>query len=375
FLDLQANAGQTLLSSSSSGDDFNSGNTTQTFTYSFSPYTRHHFGNVADLELRYTNDGVVFDSDGAGDSGSHKINFLLDSGTEFQRMSWGVSGSYRTVDHDDSGGSDGYSDARADVSIPFNRYWATNFYIAYEDNDVESSSDNTGYGGGITWTPNRKISINVTANSEGADFGGGVIWTPNQRTRLELSYGDEFRRESWSFDFSHRSRSGVLSASYSEDHIANARDEILARQTFLLTDAFGNTVVDPITGQPVLVEQDSPDLDDETYVLSRYQLGYDIEIGRRSLLSLNAHHTNRDYQDSPRDQTSWGGSANWSHTLAANLTSTLRVTWDKSSDEGDADDTEDWSLSTGLSYNLTAKTSLTLDLLHYESDSDTSSSG
>jgi len=293
-------------------------------------------------------------------------------------MSWGVSGSYRTVDHDDSGGSDDYSEARADVSIPLNRYWATNFYVAYEDNDVESSSDSpddTGYGGGITWTPNRKISINVTANSEGADFGGGVIWTPNQRTRLALSYGDEFRRESWSFDFSHRSRSGVLSASYSEDHIANARDEILARQTFLLTDAFGNTVVDPITGQPVLVEQDSPDLDDETYVLSRYQLGYDIEVGRRSLLSLNAHHTNRDYQDSPRDQTSWGGSANLSHTLAANLTSTLRVTWDKSSDQEDTDDTEDWSLETGLIYNLTSKTSLTLDLLHYESDSDTSSSG
>jgi len=378
FLDLRANADQTLLSSSSSGDDFNSGNTTQTYTYVFSPYTRHHFGNVADLEVRYTNDGVIYDSDSAGDSTSNKINFLLNSGTEFQRTSWGVNGSYRTVDQDDSGGSDDYSNARADVSIPLNRYWATNFYVAYEDNDVENRSedpDETGYGAGITWTPNRKISINVTANSEGADIGGGVIWTPNQRTSLELSYGYQFRRENWSFDFSHRSRSGVLTASYSEYYNATSRDEILARQTFLLTDAFGNPITDPITGQSILVEQDSPDLDDETYDLSRFQLGYDIEIGRRNLLSLGAHHTNRDYQDSQRDEKSWGGNIKLSHTLAANLTSTLRVTWDKSSDQEDTDDTEDWSLETGLTYNLTNKTSLTLDLLHYESDSDTSSSG
>ena len=57
FLDASANARQTLENSNgrSGGDNVNSDNdTTQTYTYSISPYTRHHFGAYADSTLRYT---------------------------------------------------------------------------------------------------------------------------------------------------------------------------------------------------------------------------------------------------------------------------------------------------------------------------------
>ena len=62
FLDASANARQTLENSNgrSGGDNVNADNdTTQTYTYSISPYTRHHFGAYADSTLRYTFDGVV----------------------------------------------------------------------------------------------------------------------------------------------------------------------------------------------------------------------------------------------------------------------------------------------------------------------------
>ena len=62
FLDASANARQSLKNSfgRSGGDDVNrDDNTTQSYTYSVSPYTRHRFGSYADSTLRYTYDGVI----------------------------------------------------------------------------------------------------------------------------------------------------------------------------------------------------------------------------------------------------------------------------------------------------------------------------
>ena len=379
FLDLRANAGQTLTSRTGAnrGDDFTSGNTIQTFVYSISPYTRHHFGTIADLEVRYTNDGVFLDSDSASNSSSNRVNFSLNSGRGFKAVAWDVIGSYRLVEQEDSGDDDSYADARASVSYALNRYWAPNLFVAYEDNEIETSSKKPSeviYGAGITWTPNRSLAVNLSINSE-SNIGGGVIWTPSKRTELELSYGDDPFNESFLFKLKHRSRRSVISASYSENHTTTSRDELLERQTFELVDSFGNTIVDPITGQPILVEQDSPDLNDETYVLSRFELGYDVNIGRRDSLSFSAHHTNRDYQVSRRSETNWGINAHWSHILAANLRSNLRIAWDTFDGDTDADDSIDWSLGSALTYNLTSKTSLTLDLQHRVNDASTAASG
>ena len=170
FLDVNLNAFQSLISGSgaNSGDDFNNtGNTTQTFTYKISPYTKHHFGRFADLELRYTNDGVLFDDDSVGNSASNKLGFSLNSGKEFQVLSWDVNGNYRRVARDDTDGDDTYQDVRAAVNYRLNEDWATFFYVSYQDNDYETNSDNpsgTAYGGGVTWSPNRKLSLTLTHN-------------------------------------------------------------------------------------------------------------------------------------------------------------------------------------------------------------------
>lgn len=378
FLDLRANAGQTLTSQTGAnrGDDFNSGNTIQTFVYSISPYTRHHFGTIADLEVRYTNDGVILDSDTASNSSSNKVNFSLNSGRGFKAVSWDVIGSYRLVEQEDSGGDDSYADGRASLSYALNRYWAPNFFVAYQDNEFETNSEKPSeiiYGGGITWTPNQTVAVNLSINSE-SNIGGGITWTPSRRTELKLSYGDDPFNESWLFRLKHRARRSVISASYSENHTTTSRDELLERQTFQLVDSFGNTIVDPITGRPILVEQDSPDLNNETYVLSRFELGYDINVGRRDSLSFGAHHTNRDYQVSQNSETNWGVNASWSHILAANLSSNLRFAWDKFDSAMDANDSIDWSLGSGLTYDLTRKTSLTLELQHRVNDASNSTS-
>jgi len=104
FLDARANADQNLILGfgRAGGDDFNdTRNTTQTFTYAISPYTKHHFGNYADLELRYTYDQVLYSESSARDSHSNSVDFSLDSGRKFQQIPWSITGRYRRVTYDE----------------------------------------------------------------------------------------------------------------------------------------------------------------------------------------------------------------------------------------------------------------------------------
>ncbi len=59
FIDVNANAGMTLIDSTktvASDSNTNSNNTTQTYSLSVSPYARYHFGSFADGTLRFTTD-------------------------------------------------------------------------------------------------------------------------------------------------------------------------------------------------------------------------------------------------------------------------------------------------------------------------------
>ena len=376
FLDVSANAAQALLSrtGASSGDDFNNtDNQTQTFTYYITPYTRHHFGSYADLELRYTHDGVLIESGTAGDSFSNGLSFSFDSGRAFQALSWSVNGSYSQVERDSSDAQDKYRNARARVNYAINRYWAPFVYVAYQDNDFSTSSDNPSgsvYGAGVTWSPKQNLSFELTYNSEGANIGAGVRWNPNERTSLDLSYGNDFLRKAWSFNFSHRQRSSSLSASYSEDFVSTARDELLARETFQQFDNFGNPILDPVTGRPIFITLDSPDLNDETYILKRFTLSYDILIGKRNSVAVSSSYSNREYQVSKEKSDTLSASVNWSRKLAANLNSDLGLSWNSTDSQTSDGGSEQWFLNAGLSYRLTAKTTVAFNLQHVEKDSD-----
>lgn len=380
FLDVNLNAFQSLISASgaNSGDDFNNtGNTTQTFTYSISPYTKHHLGGFADLELRYTNDGVFLDTNSAGDSSSNGISFQLSSGRNFQILSWNVNGSYRQVDRDESGAGDTYSKVHASVNYRLNRNWAPFLYVSYQDNEYETNSDNpsgVAYGGGVTWTPNRELSLQLSHNSEGAAFGGKLTWKPNIRTTVDLSYGDDPYHEDWAFNLSHRQRRSTLKASYSVNHISSARDELLQRQTFQLVDNFGNPILDPITGQPILIPLDNPNLSDETYTLSRFSLGYDILVGKHDNISFEGTFSNRDYQVSLEEEETWGLNARWSHYVRANLSTNLGINWEQSNNKSTGEETTQWRLNTGLNYQLGSKTTLGLDLYHVENQASDNTS-
>jgi len=133
-----------------------------------------------------------------------------------------------------------------------------------------------------------------------------------------------------------------------------------------LVDNLGNPILDPVTGEPVLIPLDTPDLNDETYTLSRFTLGYDILVGRKDNISFEGTYSNRDYQVSNEEEETWGGSARWSHYLKANLSTNLRLYWEKTDNNSTGEDSTLWRVNTGLSYKLGPKTNLNLDLHHID---------
>ena len=355
FLDASANAflNQRSSSSGNTGDGASNNNdTTQTYTYLVSPYTRHRLGSYADSELRYPHDGVVNTSGNAENSTSDMLELSIDSGTRFGKTPWGIEGTYQKIDYDDSDDNSKVRNVRGTLSYRLNRVWQANSLIGYENNDIESSSD----------------------DPESVNWGVGATWTPSARTRLKFGYGKRFFGENFYFDFSHRRKRSVWTASLTHD-LASSRQEQLERQTFPLEDAFGNPILDP-SGQPITVDVDSSNLTDAWYQLDRFQTSYTLR-GKRDTFTLNAFASERDYLDFSREEKRYGFSASWSHGLSAITGANLTVGWDKFKPKGtlgqnftEDDDNDTWVISTGLTHELTTKTNLSLDLSHRDRSSD-----
>jgi len=357
FLDVKANADQTLIFpfGPSGGDDFNNTrNTTQTFTYSVSPYTLLHFKGYADLQLRYTHDQVIYSENIARDSYSDGVSFNLDSGRRFTQVPWNVTGEYRRVRYDEQGGpldfgrDNQFRTTLATVGYQLSRKWRPNLYVGYDNNDFATLQN----------------------EPKGAIYGAGVTWTPNPRTELDLAYGHRFFGNNWYMTFNHKQRRSVFRANLTHD-IQTSRDETLNRRTFQPDDPFGNPVIDPITGQPIELIDDTPTLSTQAYVLSRFDLGYNLLLNRRDTVGLSAYYTIRDYQVTLREELRRGINASWSHGLSANTNANLRLWWEKFRLASDVSDDTTWRISLGVTHRLTKRTSLSLDLRHLERDSAT----
>jgi uncharacterized protein (PEP-CTERM system associated) len=352
FLDVQADAGQSLISNSGvgTGDDINNtGNTTQTFRYSITPYTRHRFGRFADLEVRVTHDQVIYDDVSSGDSTSQSIQTSLSSGRHFGKLEWDLNGSARQVNQDDDGDDDEFRELRLQVGYVLNRTWKPSLYIGWEDNEIEADSEKT----------------------SGVIYGAGVTWTPGPRTKMSFRYGHRFFGEDWSLSFNHRQRRSAINLSYSRE-LSSSRDELLSDRTFQLFDSLGNPISSPALDQVSSIDLSSAGLRDDNYVLDRFDLGYTLKIRRRDTLSFNTHYTKRDSQSTGGDETGWGLGASWEHGLAANLNGTLSASWERLDDDSGNDDR--WDLKAGINYRLSVKTSMGFELRHASRATDVSGS-
>ncbi len=348
FLDASANARQALIDSNgrSGGDNVNNDNdTTQTFNYSISPYTLHHFGNYADSELRYRYSNVINNNSDTSNSGSHSVRYSLDSGTRFPVVPWSLSANYNHVNYDDGGNNSNTYHAEGDSSYVLSRIWSANFYGFYDKYDIQTDQSNdAGWGG-----------------------GSGFTWTPSGRTSLRVAYGYRVL-SGWNlyFDWSHRRKRSNWTASLTHD-VQTSRDEQLSQRTF---DDEGNPIFNP----------DAPDLrNNEFYTNDTLRTGYTLS-GKRYSWGISAHATRREGQESGDKNDTYGASTTLGHPITPKTSSNLSLSWSSSNRDNnsernaddDYDDAHNWTISAGLSHTLGPNTSLSFDLRHRKRISDRS---
>ncbi|MDH3979097.1 MAG: TIGR03016 family PEP-CTERM system-associated outer membrane protein [Gammaproteobacteria bacterium] len=247
FVDASSGMGQSIIDASdsvSTGNLGNTGNRTNFYTYSLSPYIQPHFGGYADGLFRYTHSEVALDR-GASDSSIESLDAGLTSGRNFGPFSW--SANYNYSDQQRSTASNAkFENSNAQARYRISRRFSLVGSAGYSSNEFESSRDvvNGSYwSAGVFLQPSRYYSLEA---QQGNNLKTATVSLyPTRRTSMLATYSDQSvglnPGEVWSGSLSHYTRRTTWSASYREDTTTQ-------QQLFLEPGGFVIIGVDPLTG-------------------------------------------------------------------------------------------------------------------------------
>jgi len=314
------------------------GGTADVITGSLTPIVRHHFGRWADAEVRTT--FSLVDNSGASGSKTRSLEARIDSGSRFARLPWSVTFSRRR-EHGDSGARSVFQRLQATVRYRISRRYELNLRAGTENNSFARRAGSSP--SGLTWR-------------------AGAVWNPTPRTSIDLGFEDRFFGTAFSLDARHRSRRAVLTARYAEDTTTSSQIQ-LQRQLIPLTDAFGEPILDPDSGQAVLIPTDTPALSEEVIVRQRLDAGVTVK-GRRSEASLKLFNDRRAFQLTGDSERTFGLSASASRRLSRLIGARLSGSWQRTKPRAGGPRETRFELGAGLSRQLSGSISLNLDLRH-----------
>ncbi|MCF6353701.1 MAG: TIGR03016 family PEP-CTERM system-associated outer membrane protein [Candidatus Polarisedimenticolaceae bacterium] len=310
----------------------------QTYTYSLSPYTRHHLGRYADILARYTFNQVINSGGRSLDSYSNQAVISINSGSYFTRFPWGVSYRQSRINNEGGAAASETTSINANISYVYNRKWRINLNGGKVDYDIQSSRSSTD---SVTWST-------------------GATWTPTPRTDIDFSYGRQMFGQNYGFDLNHRWRRATWRASYKKA-LTNSRAQQLAQSN----NAIGFSGNQSANYQRY---SDYATLTDEYYVIETLNTGFTLGT-RRSNFSVDAHFTRREYEVSGNKGRDIGTNTSWSRQLTPKTDLKAAVSWQKNRANENAREDTRWTWSLGLSKRLTEQTSANLDYKHRRLDS------
>ncbi|BBP02813.1 hypothetical protein TPL01_02450 [Sulfuriferula plumbiphila] len=330
-------------------------NLTTVGTYSISPYIKKRFDSFADANLRVSQSGVYYDTQGISNTVSDSVVGALTSGSAFNDLFWGINYSYNKN---------------------------KNQFIA--DTEFERASATLGYA--LT----RKFRVNATAGQErnnyislsGSKIGGpfwnaGFIWAPTSRTSVAATYGHRFFGRTYSFDLSERTRHTNWRAGYSEDLATSSATSLsyavlggfyvcqtipagysyfpsTASPTgFVVAIPLGNPVP---AGCQLAVAAVTPSLSlvNEVFILKNLTAGVGVNVGK-SDYNLGLYSLRRDLQTSGTYDRQSGVNAGWNWHFAPRTTFNLygnlaRIQVPSQNRQDDL-----WSIAGGLTHQFQPK--------------------
>jgi len=321
FLNATAFAGLTSgTSTSASVDEVSSDSESiQTYSFSLSPIFQQSLGRHANLVSRNRFYYSGSDDSDREETTSRSLNLGIESGRGAGRTTWFAG--YTNTYTDSSGREETVESLNTGVGYRLNRSWQVNAGLGYGDSDASTlRSSNSG----MTW--------NLGAN-----------WTPNPRTNASFSYGENYWGEEWSGAFTHSTRR--TKASIKSSRSLTRSSTLLANSaTFAVLNPDGTPVLDPITGDPLVVTGLLLTPADENYINT--SLGIDITLtGQRSSITGGVTYQEREFDLSGKREDVVSYRLNGSRDLSGATKVTAGIGYADFSSSSDADDdTLDFSL-------------------------------
>lgn len=196
FVEGTATMTQGLISLFGSNADAttNNSNRASVGVYSLSPYIKKRFGTFANAEVRYTLGGAIFGSNTAANAVTNSLVASLDSGSQFNDLSWSVD--YSLYHADNSGRTRNSTFERGSVTLGYALTRKIRIFGTYgeERNDYLSAS-----------------------NASGTFYNVGAGWSPSRRTNVEATIGERYFGRTYSFSARHQTRASNWHITYSED--------------------------------------------------------------------------------------------------------------------------------------------------------------
>jgi uncharacterized protein (PEP-CTERM system associated) len=150
--------------------------------------------------------------------------------------------------------------------------------------------------------------------------------------------------------------------------VENRRSEQLVDSFFLIADSEGNPVLDPISGDPVVVNVPDVQQIDEDYVTERLR-GAILVSGIRTSFSLTGSVSRRDYEVTRINEDAHDLGLNFNRQLGGGFSAQLgaRYQFLKNTGSGDSDY---YDVRFSLSKAIGRSSSAAFNVSHHERDAD-----
>ncbi len=366
FIDGSARISQELISllGSPADAEINDRNRATVGTYTISPYIQQRIGTFANAQARYTHSGAIFENDVASDAVSNAFSALLNSGTRFTDLSWGLNYSIREVNNRDKNvGDSTFERVTASAGYALTRTFRVFGSVGQDWNDFLSATE-----------------------TDGSSWSVGAGWAPTRRTSLEASVGERFFGNTYSATARHRTRASNWNLSYVEDVsdisqflgttgtmydyqcLVDGEIQIFEDWPFSFPPAPTNCV--SFNAKPGLLF----DLRNGVFISKTLRAGVSWGKGKLNY-SLSAFDTRRDYQLLDSEDRSRGvvGAVNYRYAPKTNVIGSVGLTRNEvpAALSGTTDREDDLlTLSLGINHQFAADLSGALAFRHTQRDSN-----
>jgi uncharacterized protein (PEP-CTERM system associated) len=207
-------------------NNYTANNRQEVRSWRINPTLMRELGSFAVARMSYTRDSVDAGSIGLVGSEGHTITASVNSGSRFQKVTWGLQASSQTVDT---------------AALPETRSQVFTANVGYALSRTLRLRLSGGYD---------KFTYDaLSEESAGANWFTGFNWAPSARTNVDVSVGRRYYGNSYSLKALHRSRHTTWNLSYSDD-VTSTRSQFLIPSTVdtaaLLDQMFMANFPDPV---------------------------------------------------------------------------------------------------------------------------------